>query len=281
MPEETKPNVRIRLDGLFLFCFNKKEKQCEVKVHTAAEGHVLQIKVKASGRGGGIIYDETFSREKIKDFGQISIGVVRGNEMRPLKNSAVPKDSYDQILDLEGGDFYGHPLEIKRGKYGVSIYLNHGEVEAGVVGTCWRVKEPLFATLNFERTTPTAWKKMVREAQVGDKHSVMELQPFASDVLANIGLKQGQRLRLTQGRKMVDLFPPLGPGKKYQIGITYLDKKTPMSLAECEGFAHHCMAFKLKKSEPIYGIFDPPFPTEDVTGETPPSCCRCGRISLP
>lgn len=280
MPKFNSPNVQISIDGLFLFSFQQNRSRGVARIQTAAEDHGLKIKIKESGKKP---VEHTFSRKEVKDFGKISVSVIEEATGKPVKNSAMAASSFDRILDIEGADFYRGQCKLKSGKYGTSIFFNHGVMEAGnivnggIATDCYRVKEELFNSLPSKPVTPGDWADFVRDAKRKDPESIKELPKFASEALLNLALEPGLALSVTGGKGGKELFPNLKFGNKYQIEITYQDNKPPKHLAECIGFAHHCKSLRLPAKSPIYGLFRVRF--KGLGGRTPSACCFIARVA--
>lgn len=274
------PNVQIGLDGLYLFSYDSKRQRGEAKIQTTAEKHSMRIRVRANGK---VIHDLRLKQEQLKSIGKITIDVIEGEKGKAIKSSALAANSFAKILDLEGRDFYQRQCSLKSGKYGASIFLNQGLIEAGnivnggLIKECYRVKEELFESLPKKPTTHEDWDAFVRQANQKDPGSIKELPAFASDAMTNITLLPGQKLSVTHGKDGKELFPPLEFGRRYKIEVVYHDDIPPKSLQECRGFAHHCKSLKLAPKSPIFGLFRVRF--KGLGGSTPSACCILGRVA--
>lgn len=279
MPETKTHDVNFIIGGLLLFCFSNRNRNCEIKIHTAVEDHVMKIEVSADGK---IVYSnhrDPFDKDRLIDFHPLSIFVAHSDSMEPIGNDAEQGDSFHRILNLEGEHFYRRLLEFKQeAHYAASLYLNNGDVNGGDEALdCYCVKEKHFVDLDFHDTKATVWDAFVERAQQDDPRSIKQIG-LVKNSHSTINLKKGQVLRFTYGDKKTDLFVPLPYGPKYKIKITYEDLKRPTNLSECIGFAHHCRAFKLKNTESVFGLFHLEFDS-DGNGLSMPGCCFVAGIT--
>ncbi|HKQ72647.1 MAG TPA: hypothetical protein VJ810_02890 [Blastocatellia bacterium] len=268
-------NVTINFDGLMLFSFNESNNYCETKVNTSAEGHQMSIKVSEAGK---VLYQDTFSSERLRDLGSLSLFVCGGKGLTPIGRTAKKGPDYDLILDLEGDDFYQRPCELKQSEYESSIFLHNGTIDAGNRVRSYRVKEEFFSELKYQWEDQDDWDTFKRRSLEKDADSIVEFQQeYARDVAASVPIQEGQSLRFVSSSTKTDLFAPLEFGKNYQIDIRHTDIDDPSSLSDCIGFAHHCEALNLKRKEPVYGIFRPYF--KGMRTNCDSACCVCARIS--
>ena len=270
--------VTVNFDGLMLLCLDEENKLSEAKIHTAAEGHRMKIKVQSAGE---VIHEAVISQDQLKSLHPLSLFVDEGSGLSSIANSASKGEDYDSILDLEGSLFYQHPLKLKGGRYESSIFLHNGVIGAGnLFDGCFEVKQNLFEFLKFEWESQQEWEEFKSEALRKDPTSIVKLPSgSARDATATIRIHDGQSFRLMSGRTNSDLFAALPHGADYQIDIKYTDVHNPTSLADCVGFAHHCEAMELEEDEPIYGLFRPIF--KGVSANTDPGCCLLARIAPP
>jgi hypothetical protein len=270
--------VTVNFDGLMLFCFDEEKRLCEAKIHTAAEGHRMKIKVQAAGE---IIEEAVIGQEELKTLHPLALFVDGGEGFSSIANSASKGEDYDAILDLEGAHFYQRRLKMKEGRYESSLYLHQGVIGAGnFFDDCFEVKQSLFESLKFEWESREEWEAFKSEALRSDPGSIVKIpEGSARDASATIRLREGQSFRLMSGRTKTDLLAKLAYGADYQIDIKYNDIHEPRSLADCVGFAHHCEAMELGEGEPIYGLFRPIF--KGVSANTSTGCCRIARIAPP
>jgi hypothetical protein len=270
--------VTVNFDGLMLLCLDEENELCEAKIHTAAEGHRMKIKIQSAGE---VLHEAIVSQDELKSLQQLSLFVDEGGGFSSIANSASKGEDYDAILNLEGSHFYKRPLKLKGGRYESSIFLHHGVIDPGnFFDGCFEVKQSLFESLKFEWESQHEWEAFKSEALRNDPTSIVKLPSgSARDATATIRLREGQSFRLTSGKTNSDLFAALPHGIDYQIDITYTDVHKPASLADCVGFAHHCEAMELEEDEPIYGLFRPIF--RGVSANTDPGCCLLARIAPP
>jgi hypothetical protein len=277
MAMANESTVTVNFDGLMLFCFDEDNHLCEAKIHTAAEGHIMKIKVQAAGE---IIHEALIDQEELKTLHPLSLFVDEGGGISSIGNCASKGEDYDSILDLEGGYFYQRPLTLKDGRYESSIFLHHGVIGAGNYADCFEVKHNLFETLKYEWESPQEWEAYKSEALRNDPSSIVKLPgEFARDASATVKVREGQSFRLMSGKTKTDLIAALPHGADYQIDIKYHDIHKPTGLADCVGFAHHCEAMELGENEPIYGLFRPIF--RGVSANTDEACCMLARIAPP
>jgi hypothetical protein len=270
--------VTINFNGLMLFCLDEESSLCEVKIHTAAEGHIMKIKAQKAGE---VIHEALIGQDELKTLGHLSLFVDEGRGLSSIANSAGKGENYDLILDLEGSQFYQRPLELKGGRYESSIFLHHGVIDAGNLADGFRVKQHLFDSLKFEWESTREWEEFKSAALGKDPASIIKFPgEVARDATATVKLQEGQSFRLTTGKTNFGLFPDLPHGADYQIDITYSDIYKPTGLSECVGFAHHCEALELGESDPIYGLFRPIFSGVSANGDTG-GVCTLARIAPP
>src|SRR5262245_30301256 len=103
--------VIVNFDGLMLLCLDEDNKLCEAKIHTAAEGHRMKIKVQSAGE---VIHEAVISQDQLKSLHPLSLFVDEGSGLSSIANSASKGEDYDSILDLEGSLFYQRPLKLDR-----------------------------------------------------------------------------------------------------------------------------------------------------------------------
>src|SRR5262245_26563340 len=202
MPSGNNPDVTIKLDGLLLYRFDEASEICEVKFHTFDNGHEMAIKVAAPGE---TLFEGTCSAEKLKSLHPLSFFVADGDSFDPVGDSAIKGTSYNQILNLEGEDFYDRSLEVKDGRYECSLFIRNGVVDAGDRRRgCWRVEKPIFKQLklhweNEAEFTAFQEKKIRPGRKVRDFMNDFGGRAIAVNVTAKLKLKKGQVLRLFSG----------------------------------------------------------------------------------
>jgi hypothetical protein len=277
MPEVTNNKVEIRFDGLLRFAIDSGSNICQAEVHTAAEAHVMHIKVCT---GDQVIARHVFSAKQLKELRSFVIFVGKGNPLKPINPDAKDSGNFNEILDLASDRFYGRKCDTKKGMYDCSIWLRNGEIGAGDLDDCKRVKAPLFPELKFVWETELEWEGFQRGARQMDREAIVDMGlQFARNVTARLTLNSGQSLCMTSGAAAEHLFPPLTFGKNYVIDIKYADVEPPNDLADCQGFAHHSQALELEANEPIFGIFRPSFKgATSIKPITEPGCCECARM---
>jgi hypothetical protein len=273
--------VTIIFDGLMLFCHDQKQQRCEIKVHTAAEGHRMKIRAEAFGE----FHSAMFCRSSVKELGQFSLHLVEeveGEGQRRIANDAVAGKDYGLLLDLEA--LYHPGLKLRPNNYEASILLHHGVIGAGdQTGDCFLVVEDIFNRLDFDKILRPDWEALKKQLQMNQANSICTLPTFAKEAKAVIPLKAGQTLKFVHGAEQTDVFPELKieHGRDYEITIEYNDAKPATSLTDCVGFAHHCKAFELKEEEPVFGLYFPNIVKsmdEEVEPDTYPGCCISCRI---
>jgi hypothetical protein len=280
MPDATNPNVRIHFDGLLRFAIDSANKLCRAEVHTAAEQHFMYIKARSENQ---VIAREMLSTKRLKALHPLLIFVGEGDKFNPIERDARDNGRFEKILDLASDRFYQRSRATKNGMYDCSIWLLNGEIGAGALGDCQRVKQPLFAKLKFVWESKLEWEAFKRGARQIDPEAIVDLSfQFARNVTAGLTLSSGQSLCMKSGTTGEFLFPPLMFGGTYEIDIKYADVEPPNDLADCQGFAHHSEALKLEANESIFGIFRPTFKdTTSLSTITEPGCCECGRMGGP
>jgi hypothetical protein len=63
MTMANESTVTVNFNGLMLLCLDEDDKLCEAKIHTAAEGHRMKIKVQAAGE---VIHEALIDQDKLK-----------------------------------------------------------------------------------------------------------------------------------------------------------------------------------------------------------------------
>lgn len=274
MPES---NVTINFDGLFRFGLDRQNKLCKTEVHTAANGHVMKIKVKSGER---MIAREILCPDRLKDLHPLFIFVGAGAGFPPTSPSVTDSGTFDRILDLASELFYKQMRGTKPRMYECSLWLQNGTIGGGDEDKCHRVKQSLFGSLKFVWESRLEFDGFVRGARQVDPEAIKDLPfVFARNVTATIPLNSGQALRMKSGKTGTDLFAPLEFGPAYTIDIEYADIDPPASLVDCPGFAHHSEALDLPAAEPIFGIFKPSrFNDNGISVITNPGCCEAARM---
>jgi hypothetical protein len=278
MPDATNPNVEIRFDGLLRFTIDCDNKLCRAEVHTAAEAHFMYIKVRSENQ---VIAREMLSTNKLKALHPLLIFVGEGDQFNPIERDARDNGKFKKILDLASERFYQRLRATKKGMYDCSIWLQNGEIGAGDLDVCQRVKQSLFAKLKFVWKSSLEWEAFQSGAQQIDPEAIVKLTQFARNVTAGLTLNSRQALCMKSGTTGEYLFPPLKFGRTYEIDIKYADVEPPNDLADCQGFAHHSEALDLGANESIFGIFKPTFKDATVSTITESGCCECGRMGGP
>ena len=280
MPEATNSKVEIRFDGLLRFAIDTDNGLCRAEVHTAAEAHVMHIKACT---GDQVIARKVLSAKQLKELRSLFIFVGKGDPLNPINPDAKDSGTFNDILDLASDRFYGRKRDTKKDMYDCSIWLQNGEIGAGDLDGCKRVKDPLFPELKFVWESELEWEGFQRGVRQLDREAIVDMGlQFARNVTARVTLNSGQSLGMMSGATGEPLFPPLTFGKNYVIDIKYADVEPPNDLADCQGFAHHSQALDLAANEPIFGIFRPSFKSDSsISPITEPGCCECGRMGGP
>src|SRR5262245_17441942 len=214
--------VTVNFDGLMLLCLDEENNLCEAKIHTAAEGHRMKIRVQSAGE---IVHEAVINQDELKTLHPLSLFIDEGRGFSSIANSAIKGENYDSIMDLEGSEFYQRPLKLKEGRYESSIYLHHGVIDAGnLFDDCFEVKQNLFESLKFEWESQQEWESFKSEALRNDPASIVKLRSGqARDAAATVTIREGQSFRLMSCKTNSDLFAALPYGADYQIDIKYTD----------------------------------------------------------
>lgn len=302
------PSVTITLDGLMLFCFDKAKSLSEVKFRRVDE-HKAKIKVEKKNDPD---YEKKhkWTHSELIRYHQLWLHKAR-NGTPPYEGTAVQGEYYNDILAIDGQDFYGQELSrrrgspvMRRGRYHPTLYICDG-----IVGTdkilgekgCHRVThvtrrtrvggrllEYSFNNLRYQMSEDE-WE----ELKANFKDQVKPLQPFSRWVNATIKLAKGESLLLTgvdeHGKAHQEyLIKDYNVGDTYWIYISHLDRKKPKSLGDCKGLGHLCESFELGRA-PLYSVFVPT-PDNPLRLPTAPwnelgtrtsdiTCCKTCRVS--
>ncbi len=264
--------VTIVFDGLMLF--RLKDQLCQIKLHTAAKGHVLKLKVTANQR---TLVREVFCGDMLKMLHPVNLFVDTGTG-RPNAPTVADAGTFNKILNLAGSDFYQRIRTIKPAMYECAINLFEGSIGANaLLDDCMRVEEKLFPHLKYHWDSDKDWGLFKQAIQSISSEYIKELPLFARSVKAELALSAGQSLRMVSEKTGKDLFEPLTTGRSYDVSIEYADVDLPESLADCLGFAHHSEALELGAGEPVYGIFKPVI-GGSINTVTKVGCCDCVRM---
>jgi len=296
---ELIPDVRITFDGLMLFHFDSIKKRCEIRFRRA-DAHQIEIEVHRKKRVNESADHVTKPVEHHQLIQFAELQLLEGHIDKP--GTAVRGDGYNNILQLDGENFYGGmgTLKMKPDQYHLTLLLCVGEVGTmPEMATCNRVTRTdqevvsngltySFGHLKYDMEDGD-WTALANEF----KGLIKGISPFSRMVNADIDLSTGQNLILTGRNNLGEIIIyPLVQGyngqDKYWIHIAHLDLPAPQSLGHCKGMAHLCESFELN-GQPLYGVFaprpkdglpkpKPPWEEKVVKKSTDVTCCLCARV---
>jgi len=302
-------NAKITFEGLLLFCFPNNnltggaKSHCEIGIlnETGEDEHEVVINIMKKDLNSGQTIPATpaeagmaanplkFSHQQIRGFSSLEL-YTGASQQSPPRSGVVTRDaSFDKILNLEGGDFYGGKINLIEGRY-TSMFAKTGEFSAIAEtpsGMFCRVSKPVVEEAKKLKGRPPGWGGLLD----ADKRA---LAPFARKAEADVEIGQNQSLVLKGIRddgSAETLFslphPSIIRAERYVISFSNSDKTSePGAVLNCSAFLHHSLAIKSPrpggKSE--YGLmlnFDFDFISQagaTAFQRSEEACCDCGRL---
>lgn len=302
-------NAKITFEGLLLFCFphdnlrGGAKSHCEIGIlnETGEDEHEVVINVQKkdlssgqtipvpSAEAGMASNPLKFSHQQIRGFSSLELYAGSSQQQPPTSGAVTRNASFDKILNLEGGDFYGGKINLIEGRY-TSMFVTTGEFSAIAEtpsGMFCRVSRPVVEEAKKLKGRPPGWGSLLDV----DKRT---LAPFARKAEVEIEIGQNQSLVLKGLRddgSAETLFslphPPVIGAERYVISFSNSDKIRGSGAAlNCSAFLHHSLAIKSPRpgGKPEYGLvlnFD--FDGASEAGaaalqRTDDSACDCARL---
>jgi hypothetical protein len=280
-----KSNVVITFDGLMLFHFSQKaehpapgcRERCTIGIlhETGDDPHRLSIKVYQERVDGttelanpasvGMIENpRIFNQNALK--GLTSFHLFRGQDPSQLPQSGcvVREPNFDEVLQIDGKDFYDNPATILWNKM-TPFFATVGSF-SGVNSTAHsefcRVSEDILPVIKRSLSKPSNWSTLPDK----DKH---DLGPFARKMRAEIEISENESLianaksnGATGKVETIFMLPkPKNGVTRYVLEIDNLDevedKASPeFIVSNCANFTYLCDAVDIPKlpDKPIYGL---------------------------
>lgn len=304
-------DVTVVFEGLMLFCQPERElRYCEVGVHTNAPDHDVRLVLK---NAAGIVIPapsanafpcgQQLDHVVMRNFGNLVLykGDCQTFPSHPDPGSIQVEDSFHDLLDIQGDDFYPDDevvVDLNAGHYLPSIFISTGRLSGANPS-----KDNQFSRLDEEtmqdlglltepnKLNPQAW-------QDAEKH---ELLAFARETHVTVSLAPGEFLVLrSQTDTLICLPDPSSLGMEtYRVEVRNLDSEShtyPASFQQnCPAFLHHSRALVKVDAKPKpenFGLYptDPFLASRSRNASAQPvraaaaaltddACCLSGRGS--
>lgn len=306
-------NVKVRLEGLLLFCFpeplNEVYSHCEAGIltQTGDDEHAVRIEVKKKICGevmscrvnpcdvGMVGNPLSFTHREVKNFSELKLSVegIEGVEVPPA-GVRIAHEGFDRILNLADQDFYGPAVTVMPGYYEPSIFITHGTLTTSKLSEdeefCRVSENVLREILDCYGERPRNWGGLGPE----DKKILGKFAKYA-EAHINLANEQLLVLKARKGKKWITLFRiPHSQELKtdeYRILISNLDKDYEndndiVPYQNCAAFLYHSHALQRPSGKPAYGLsknYDCTkskiTPLLDDDGKSDPACCDAARIT--
>jgi hypothetical protein len=146
VPLPQNPTIMLHLTGLLVFCFGKRNKHCQVGIHSSTDDHELRLSLvkRVSDPATGseqTLASGTISHVLVRDAMDLWLNVEGSPSPKqrtaepyiagdPAQPPVDPQD-FRHVIDLEGEHFYNRPLKVKEGVLTPSLFITQGLFYSG------------------------------------------------------------------------------------------------------------------------------------------------------